>query len=170
LNFFGQIQILLVPLLLALLLLNLLFGIFFVPLLVLACTKNANSTTTMALTKEQKKKLKWQWSDAKGILFDDIVKERVPLNPQHGVDMTSKELFETRYKDLPAFAISNFGDVEKFERRLSSVRTQIRDKLQRAQEDAMALANDRLIHPVPTIDCRGYPQWRGSEAREATSD
>ena len=57
--------------------------------------------------------------------------------------MTSKQLFETRYKDLPAFAISNFGDVEKFERRLSSVRTQIRgDKLQRAQEDAMALAND----------------------------
>jgi hypothetical protein len=84
--------------------------------------------------------------------------------------MTSKQLFETRYKDLPAFAISNFGDVEKFERRLSSVRTQIQDKLQRAQEDAMALANDRLIHPVPTIDCRGYPQWRGSEARELLID
>ncbi len=34
-----------------------------------------------------------------------------------------------------------------------------------AVSDSAALANDRLLHPVPTHNHRGEPRWEGSEAQ-----
>lgn len=116
--------------------------------------------------KKAKKKLQWQWSDAKGLLFQDIIDGHVPLEYDRQGGKTAKQIFEERYVNAPAFQISNFNDVKAFGTRLTSIRSQIRDKMERAQEDAMALQNDRLIYPKPTIDSKGLPKWKGSVAQE----
>jgi hypothetical protein len=60
---------------------------------------------------------------------------------------------------------SDFGNVKKFGERLSRLHRQMHDKFDRAKEDAMALAHDRLIYPKPSLDPRDYPVWRGHEAQ-----
>lgn len=105
----------------------------------------------MALSKLEKKKRKWRWSDAKAMLFKDIVDKAVALNPTAN-DPTSKQIFQQRYKSRAEFQISDFSDEKKFATRLSRLRAQIRVKYERANEDAMALQHDRLIYPKPTHD------------------
>ena len=117
------------------------------------------------LTKAEKKLLKWQWSDARAILFNDLVNNKVPLYWKRG-DMTAAQAFDQLYKDEPPFQISDFGDITKFKTRLSSLRKIVKQKSERAEEDALALAHDQLIFPEPILDIRGYPNWRKSEARK----
>lgn len=114
--------------------------------------------------KAKKKLLAWRHSKAKGILFYDIADKRVPLNWKRG-QLTAKQLFEQRYKDRAEFKIADFGDAKKFATRLSRLRGQMRMKYELAEDDAIALAHDRYIYPVPTTTAHGYPRWRGSEAR-----
>jgi hypothetical protein len=93
------------------------------------------------LTKAEKKLLKWQWSDARAILFDDLVNNKVPLYWKRG-DMTAAQAFDQLYKDEPPFQISDFGDITKFKTRLSSLRKIVKQKSEQAEEDALALAHD----------------------------
>jgi hypothetical protein len=52
-----------------------------------------------------------------------------------------------------------------FKGRLDRLRADIRKKQAFAASDSAALANDRLLHPVPTHNHRGEPRWEGSEAQ-----
>jgi len=121
------------------------------------------SKIIMALTKEEKKKLSWKHSDAKAALFKDIIDEVVPS--QCDGKLTSTMIFEDRYKNHPAFQVSNFNNVKSFGNRLSALRGQIKEKYERADEDSMALHHDRQFYPKKTTDAKGLPIWKGSEAQ-----
>lgn len=112
------------------------------------------------------KLLLWKHSDAKGLLFKDLVDGAVPLEYDRRGGLTSRQIFEARYRDEPAFQLSDFDNVDKFGNRLSRLRQQIRVKLARANEDALALAHDRMIFPRPSTDPGGYPRWKGSRAQK----
>ena len=72
------------------------------------------------------------------------------------------------YKDRPEF--KGYNDPKIFKQRLGALRKQVvADKLERAQFDDKALAQDRVLHPAPKHDFRGDLIWRGSKAEEYLS-
>jgi hypothetical protein len=98
-----------------------------------------------------KKPCPWGSSRAKEMLLDDIKAGIWKLgDPPSAVWLSCPE--------FQVYKQSTFGN---------NFRNLCRwlDKEQaRAKADAAAVANDRQLHPCPTITCRGYPFWDASPA------
>lgn len=99
----------------------------------------------------------WKTSKAKVHLFTLLVKGIVDVNGKRD----PRKVFDTHCKNHPSFAEFSY---ENFPARLRALRIAIKERRERAEDDELALAHDRLIHPKPTHDVRGYPQWDGHEA------
>lgn len=94
---------------------------------------------------------KWQNSDAKKLLHQDILDGRV-------VDtMTPKKVLGMRPEYVPY--AKNFGT------NLRNLQKAIRDNQARADSDSAALAHDRRIFPPSANTFQGYPRWDGSGAQ-----
>ena len=80
------------------------------------------------LTKEEKKALKWAHSDAKAQLYEDLVDGVIPMLPDYKAgDLKPKQLFDSHYKHLAPFKISDFHKSKMFTTRLGSLRKQVRE-------------------------------------------
>ena len=105
----------------------------------------------MAKKKKDPEK-KWITCTTKKILFEDIVSGFIPDEMHWEEDYERREEYKVTTKRL-------------FKGRLDRLRADIRKKQAFAASDSAALANDRLLHPVPTHNHRGEPRWEGSEAQ-----
>lgn len=53
------------------------------------------------LTKEEKKALKWQHSEAKKVVYQDLLEGIIPITPDYKAgDLKPKQLFLSHYQDL----------------------------------------------------------------------
>jgi hypothetical protein len=94
--------------------------------------------------------MKWQNSDAKKFLKQDILDGKV-------VDsMMPKEVLAMRPEYEPYR--KNFGT------NLRGLQKMIRENQAKADSDSAALAHDRRIFPPSANTSQGYPRWDGSEA------
>ena len=105
----------------------------------------------MAKKKKDPEK-KWITCTTKKILFEDIVSGFIPDEMHWEEAYDRREEYKVTTKRL-------------FKGRLDRLRADIRKKQAFAASDSAALANDRLLHPVPTHNHRGEPRWEGSEAQ-----
>lgn len=93
----------------------------------------------------------WKNSKAKQLLELDIIGGLLD-------GMDPDEVYAQRV-EFQAFEITSFKS------RLKALRELIASKRNFAVIDAANLANDRRIHPRPTHNFRGEPQWEGSNAQ-----
>ena len=129
-------------------------------------TKFLFSTRKMSSSDEAKDDeiehiIPWGKSKAKQLLYEDIKNGDVPLyarDENNKPTMLLGEIFlmHEEYKEY---------DRSKFSGRLSSIRTIIRKKVNRAHDDKLALENYKKNHPPSIFSHRGYIQWQGSDAQ-----
>lgn len=91
---------------------------------------------------------------ARELLHQDVRNGTIPE------DMSAAVAFSTR----PEFA--QFAGARLFPGRLSAVRKQNQARIDRSASEMEALQHDRRIHPRPTENYRGEPQWEGSLAQK----
>ena len=131
-------------------------------------TTTANAAKKKKLSKEERKALKWAHSEARSVLYEDLVGGIIPIKTKYrNGDLRPKQLFDSHYKHLFPFQISDFNNAKLFTSRLYGLRKQLKEKYARTEIDEKALENDRKIFPVPLLDPRGYPEWRKSQAYAA---
>jgi len=109
-------------------------------------------------------KIKWADSEARSLLYDDILNGVVPLYKYH--PGTKKEPTEPDeegiYVSRPQYAAF---DKEKFAARLAAIRKKIQDADSRADKDEKAFNLFRKNHNVSMFSHKGYIQWQGSQAQ-----
>jgi hypothetical protein len=94
---------------------------------------------------------KWQNSDAKKLLLQDILDGKVV------VSMMPKEVLAMRPEYVPYG--KNFGT------NLCNIQKTIRENQAKANSDSAALAHDRCLFPPSANTSQGYPRWDGSGAQ-----
>lgn len=108
-------------------------------------------------------KISWKDSEARKLLYKDIVEGRVPLKAK---DESGRSTMKLRhiYSMHPEYASYLY---EHFSRRVSSVRSIIKKSFQRADMDERALYKYVQNHELSMFSKRGgYIQWQGSKAQE----
>ena len=114
-----------------------------------AASSSSNDNAKADGTK--KKPWRWQNSWAKEILREAIAQG--DISPEHTYDeihVWHPEVQETSRNKLPG--------------RVRSLRAQVSKDDAAATSDAIALAHDRKLYPIPTHNYRGEPRWQGSPA------
>jgi len=76
----------------------------------------------------------------------------------------AKVVWKDHCENHPAFARMTCDDA--FVRRLGTVRDDYLKKLGRMRDDLRAYVKAKANHPTPAFNCRGEPQWNGSEAQK----
>jgi hypothetical protein len=116
--------------------------------------------------KEDDKPPEWGKSKARDYLYGLIVRGELPDRDS----IKPKQVFETYCKHRPEF--KHFQDYKgiKFATKLLYLRKRAAERDNRSQEDAAALAHDRLIFPPQTEDTKGRPIWAGSNAQTLLRD
>jgi hypothetical protein len=106
-------------------------------------------------------KVKWEKSRAKKLLYNDIIKGIVPLDPKDDDDgvLNLKGIYSMR----PEYSEYSY---EKFSGRIASLRKTVRDFTKRADQDKKRFDVFKSLNPVSRISHKGYVQWQGSEAQE----
>ena len=113
-------------------------------------------------TKTTKKKIPpWEKSGARAVMMQDLKDGVIMLDPR----AQPPRHVHAFYKDHPAFQGGWLDDKKAFARRLLSLRKIVQLKVDKAEVDAAALAHDRRIYPEPTLDSKGLPHWKNSEAK-----
>ncbi|GKY90939.1 hypothetical protein MPSEU_000066700 [Mayamaea pseudoterrestris] len=97
---------------------------------------------------------RWECSQAKKLLQEDLESGRVPLESNY---MKPKDVYNLR----PEYQATDYS---KFAGRLRSLRKILLDRKERAVSDTEAYNHDRLLYPKPTHNERGEPRWEGSAA------
>jgi hypothetical protein len=103
--------------------------------------------------------LKWQGSQARKLLVDDLVSGLIPLESKGDCGMQPRDVYNMRpeFREFP---------YEKFRDQLRSLRNQISKKKESALSDCAALAHDETIHPKKLTNHRGELRWEGSVAQQ----
>lgn len=111
---------------------------------------------------EDDKPPEWRNSKARDYLYGLLKDKRIP--GRH--DIKPKQVFEEYCISRPEF--KHFQDYKAlgFASKLMYLRNKLDERTGRAQEDAEALAHDRLIFPPHTEDTKGRPVWAGSRSQE----
>jgi hypothetical protein len=123
----------------------------------------ADNNQQQARKKKDKKekipepKIKWRYSKAKSLLYEDIMEGRVPLEADSTMPLLA---VYTRHPELAEYHYS------KFSRRLGSLRTTITELIDREKEDHQDFAAYVSNHPASSFSHHGYIQYQGSEAQE----
>lgn len=125
---------------------------------------NISTMAERVLAKEpdfKEPKIKWKKSQARALLYNDVLEGRVPLDPvdyQGRSTMKLEEIFRmhTEYQ---------LYDRKKFSRRLSSIRDVVRDLKNRKEIDEDAFNVYRRNHLPSLTSSKGYPEWQGSNAQ-----
>jgi len=105
---------------------------------------------------------KWRHSEAKKLLYADIIAGIIPVDEK---EMDAAAVYQ-HYSTDPNFLLSDFHDKKLFPGRLKRLREKIQGKDSRMERDAKALAGDRMMFPKPTTDFRGTTRWADSEAKK----
>lgn len=103
---------------------------------------------------KQGKGPKWEYSNAKELLYKDLLNGRIPLDPE---EMGPQVVYLQR----PEFADFKY---ENFRQNLKSLRAKIIEDQGLAASESTPLAHDRRIYPKNATNHRGEPRWEGSEA------
>lgn len=98
----------------------------------------------------------WKDSNARKLLFQDLVDGTVPL--VHDPTFDTKDIYSYR----PEYSATDWN---KFGGRLSSLRDIVKASKKRADVDKKAFENFVSNHPVSTHSAKGYIQWQGSTAQ-----
>ena len=103
----------------------------------------------------------WGTSEAKELLEKDLRSGRIPLDK-------SKEWTSKRVYDLPDRPQFRLFEYKRFVGNLRNLRNRIKELSQEATAAALALAHDRLIHPVAALNHQqgGAPRWEDSLAQK----
>lgn len=111
---------------------------------------------------KKSKKSKWEYSDARKLLKDALVKGHDANGNEvslvSGPGQYPRHIFEL-FKDLPEFQESDFGSKKHFGSRLLSLRNIVKEKKYWVARDAIALENSLSKHAIPTHDHRGNPPF-----------
>ena len=132
-------------------------------------TMMAPTTTGRKNKKESNKanfkepKITWKKSDAKWLLYKDVMDGLVPLEATNQDNGQSTMQLREIYIMRPEY--SNYL-YEKFSSRLSSLRKTIKVANTRANDDEEAFKNYKQNHEPSEFLHKGYIQWQGSEAQE----
>ena len=106
-------------------------------------------------------KVKWQNSNARELLYQDILNGIIPLDArdEEGHEtMTLQDIYATRI-EYAAY------DFDKFASRLDYLRTIIKKAESRAERDSEAFSRFVASQPVSHFSHKGYIQWQGSDAQ-----
>jgi hypothetical protein len=103
----------------------------------------------------------WGSSEAKDLLEKDLRSGRIPLD-------SSKEWTPRRVYNMPDRPQFRLFEYKRFVGNLRNLRTRIKELSQDATVAALALAHDRLIHPVAALNHQqgGAYRWDGSSAQK----
>lgn len=104
----------------------------------------------------------WKNSAAKQFIKELFKSKTIPLD--YSATIGAKQVWDLHCKNDPAFVGMNYNDT--FKRRLKSVCDDHARKDERADKDLEAYLNYQKLHPRPTHNARGEPQWDGSKAQE----
>lgn len=122
--------------------------------------ENDSSKNDAAKGKEE-----WGTSWAKSILYKDLVNGTISLDTK----VMPPRMVRQHYLNRPEFqqflAENSEAQKTRWRSNLARLRNKIIKKKHTSNNDAQALAHDRLIHPKPTTDHKGIPHWDGSEAQ-----
>jgi hypothetical protein len=107
-------------------------------------------------------KISWKKSEAKRLLYKEIMDGEVPLEAKDDLGLSTMPLSEI-YVMHPQYALYSY---DKFSSRLSSLRQTIKAANHRARDDEEAFQKYKQNHPPSEVANNGCIQWQGSEARE----
>jgi hypothetical protein len=111
----------------------------------------------------QEPKITWKKSDAKWLLYKDVMDGLVPLEAtNHDNGQSTMQLREI-YIMRPEYSHYLYAI---FSSRLSSLRKTIKVANIRAKDGEEAFKNYKQNHGLSEFSHRGYIQWKGSEAQE----
>ena len=114
-------------------------------------SKDAKKTPPMKNPYEAQTGWRWMTSWAKEILREAIMKgDILPEHTHDEIHGWHPEVELTDRKKLPG--------------RIRALRQQVAHDSDAAEDDALALAHDRKLYPMPTHNHRGEPRWQGSAA------
>jgi hypothetical protein len=103
----------------------------------------------MASATPPEKFIDWRKSYAKLIIVSDLEKGILPADEN---DFSPEDLWECCYKHVEAFQLVPF---RQFQARLNDHRQQHILRVEKAQEEEIALVHDRELHPQQTHNRRG---------------
>lgn len=109
------------------------------------------------------KQIVWAKSAAKQYLKQCFRDELISVHYDN-----AEEVWKNMCQDHAAFARMSFDAA--FVRRLSSVQDDYVKKVDRCQKDLEAYLIAKENHPTPEFNCRGEPQWNGSDAQKLLKD
>ena len=99
----------------------------------------------------------WGKSNAKKLLYKDIVSGDVPLE-QRGSNLTIEDVYCQRPEHAEC-------DVGLFVSQLTSLRNMVRANLKRSNDDPEAFDNFVQNNPMSFDSHKGHIQWQGSESQ-----
>ena len=106
---------------------------------------------------------KWKDSEARKLLYQDVLDGVVPLqakDAQGRTTMKLKQIF-SMHQEYSLF------DYDKLSRRVSSIRAIVKKNKERSASDEQAFNTFVQNHDVLYFsNCGGYIQWQGSKAQE----
>ena len=105
-------------------------------------------------------KTKWRKSEAKKLLYKDIMEGRVPIDAKE--DGNNKLALKDIYSLRPEYAEYDYN---KFSSRISSIRSTMKKNISRAKDDQAAFDLYVETNPVSYFSHKGYIQWQGSESQ-----
>ena len=105
---------------------------------------------------------KWQSSQAKVILYDDLVEGLIPLNENE--EEEDDDVIRSYWESREEYQLY---DPDLFEGRLKSLRQTIINRQARAREDLEAYQQFSAKHQASLFSKKGYIQWQNSEAQTA---
>ena len=111
------------------------------------------------LENEGQKAIEWGKSAAKQYLKKCFRLKVIPTDYDN-----AEAVFNNHCKNDPSFARMQYDAA--FVRRLKSVRDDYIAKFDRCQKDLEAFIIAKQNHPTPALNCRGEPQWNGSNAQK----
>ena len=105
----------------------------------------------------------WQDSKARHILYNDIVKNIVPINARdenNKSTMKLKDIYNMHPEEYHQYAYS------KFSSRLSNLRKIVKTNTDRARSDKAAFDRYVANHSVSMFSAKGFIQWQGSASQQ----
>ena len=107
--------------------------------------------------------LKWnEYHPARALIMDELAAGSIPLDTQQ---MGPAEVW-SNYAHTAQFKMRGMKFGETFKRRLAALRKQVGRDKNRAEEDHLEVLKAIKLHPAPSHNHRGEPQWSGSKAQQ----